>query len=156
MFNRPHIRRPCVCHRVGERFGDVNVVNRMPPNGVGRVMVLAGMSYGQRTQFKFIDGNLNAQRYHDKILRPIVILFIRRHYLMFQHDNAWPHVVVHNSWKLKMPQFFHGLHTHQTCHPLSVFGILWIYVYDSMFQFLPISSNFAQTLKRNGTTFPRS
>ena len=51
---------------------------------------------------------------------------------------------VHNSWKLKLSQFFHGLHTHQTCHPLSMFEILWINVYDSMFHFLPISSNFAQ------------
>ena len=28
---------------------------------------------------------------------------------------------VHNSWKLKMSQFFHGLHTHQTLHPLNIF-----------------------------------
>ena len=34
---------------------------------------------------------------------------------------------VHNSWKLKMSHFFHGLHTYQTCHPLSMFGMLWIY-----------------------------
>ena len=33
---------------------------------------------------------------------------------------------VHNSWKLNMYRFFHGLHTHQTCHPLSMFGMLWI------------------------------
>ena len=26
------------------------------------------------------------------ILRPIVVPFILRHHLMFQHDNAWPHV----------------------------------------------------------------
>ncbi len=51
---------------------------------------------------------------------------------------------VHNSWKLKTSQFLHGQHTHWTCHPLSMFGMLWIGVYDSMFQFLPISSNFAQ------------
>ncbi len=28
---------------------------------------------------------------------------------------------VHNSWKLKTSQFLHGQHTHQTCHPLSMF-----------------------------------
>uniref|UniRef100_A0A8C8J7F3 NADH dehydrogenase [ubiquinone] 1 alpha subcomplex subunit 6 n=1 Tax=Oncorhynchus tshawytscha TaxID=74940 RepID=A0A8C8J7F3_ONCTS len=33
---------------------------------------------------------------------------------------------VHNSWKLKMSQFFHGLHTHQTHHPLSMFGMRWL------------------------------
>jgi hypothetical protein len=59
---------------------------------------------------------------------------------------------VHNSWKLKMSQIFHGLHTRQTCHPLSMFEMLWM---DSVFQFLPISSNFAQPLKRSGTTFHR-
>jgi hypothetical protein len=32
-----------------------------------------------------------------------------------------------------MPQFFHGLHTHQTCtDSVSVFGMLWM---DSMLQF---------------------
>ncbi len=41
---------------------------------------------------------------------------------------------VHNSWKLKTSQFLHGQHTHQTCHPLSMFGMLWIGVYDSVFQ----------------------
>ncbi len=45
---------------------------------------------------------------------------------------------VQNSWKLKTSQFLHGQHTHRTCHPLSMFGMLWIGVYDSVFQFLPI------------------
>ncbi len=40
----------------------------------------------------FIDGILNAQRYRDEILRPIVVPFIHDHHLMLQHDNAWPHV----------------------------------------------------------------
>ena len=70
------------------RFADVNVVNRVPHGGV---MVWAGLSYGQRTQLHFIIGNLYAQRYHDEILRPIVVPLFRCHRLMFQHDNAWPH-----------------------------------------------------------------
>jgi hypothetical protein len=53
---------------VGERFADVNVVNRVSRGG--GVMVWAGISYGQ--QAFFINSNLNAQKYHDKILRPIV------------------------------------------------------------------------------------
>ncbi len=57
---------------------------------------------------------------------------------------------VHNSWKLKTSQFLHSQHTYRTCHPLSMFGMLWIGVYDSVFQFLPISSNFTQPLKRSG------
>ncbi len=37
-----------------------------------------------------IDGILNAERYRDEILRPIVVPFIHDHHLMFQHDNARP------------------------------------------------------------------
>ncbi len=59
---------------------------------------------------------------------------------------------VQNSWKLKRSQFLNGQHTYRTCHPLSMFGMLWTGVYDSVFQFLPISSNFAQPLKRSGPT----
>ena len=62
-------------------------------------------------------------------------------------------ISVHNSWKLKMSQFLHGLHNHQTCHTLSMFGMLWINVYNSVVQFQPISRNFDKTLKRNETTF---
>ncbi len=54
-------------------------------------MVWAGVCYRQRTQVHFIDGILNAQRYRDEILRPIVVPFIHDHHLMLQHDNAWPH-----------------------------------------------------------------
>ncbi len=55
-------------------------------------MVWAGICYGLRKQVHFIDGILNAQRYCDEILRPIVEPFILEHHLMPQHGNAWPHV----------------------------------------------------------------
>ncbi len=55
-------------------------------------MEWAGVCYGQRTQEHFIDGILNAQRYRDEILRPIVVPFIHDNHLMLQHDNARPHV----------------------------------------------------------------
>ncbi len=118
--------------------------------------VWAGVCYGQRTQVNFIDGILNTQIYRDEIPRSIVVPFIHNHHLMLQHDNARPHVHnarphVHNSWKLKTSQFLHGQHT----HPLSMLGMLWIGVYNSVFLFLPISSNFAQPLKRSGATFHR-
>ncbi len=64
--------RQRVWHRVGERFADVKVVDRVAHGG-GGVMVWAGVCYGQRTQVHFIDGILNAQRYRDEILRPIVV-----------------------------------------------------------------------------------
>ncbi len=76
---------------VGEWFADVNVVDRVAHGG-GGVMVWAGICYGQRTQVHFIDASLNAQRYHDEILRPFVVPFIQNHHLMLQHDNARPHV----------------------------------------------------------------
>ncbi len=63
---------------MGERFADVNVVDRVAHGG-GGVMVWAGICYGQRTQVHFIDGILNAQRYRDEILRPIVVSFIHDH-----------------------------------------------------------------------------
>ncbi len=62
---------------------------------------------------------------------------------------------VYNSWKLKTSQFLHGQHTHWACHPLSMFGMLWTGIYDSVFQFLSISSNFTQPLKRSGPTSHR-
>jgi hypothetical protein len=65
------------------------VILRVPHGGV---MVWAGISYEQQTQLHFIDGNLNEQRYRDEIPRPIVVSFICHHHLMFQHDNAQPHV----------------------------------------------------------------
>ncbi len=83
--------RQRVWHRVGERFANVNVLDRVTHGG-GRVMLWAGVCYGQRTQVHFIDDILNAQRYRDEILRPVVVPFIHDHYLMLQHDNARPHV----------------------------------------------------------------
>ncbi len=83
--------RQRVWRLVSERFADVNVVDRVA-NGGGGVMVWAGICYGQWTQVHFIDGILNAQRYRDEILRPIVEPFIHDHHLMLLHDNARTHV----------------------------------------------------------------
>ena len=59
--------------RVGEWFADVNVVIRVRWGyGVGGVMAWAGISYGQQTQLRFIDGILNTLRYLDEILKTIV------------------------------------------------------------------------------------
>ncbi len=69
---------------MGERFANVNVVDRVAHGG-GGVMVWAGVFYGQRTQEHIIDGILNEQRYRDEILRPIVVPFIHDHHLMLQH-----------------------------------------------------------------------
>ncbi len=76
---------------MGEWFADVNVVDQVAHGGSG-VMGWAGVCYGQRTQVHFIDDILNAQRYHDEMLRPVVVPFIHDHHHMLQHDNARPHV----------------------------------------------------------------
>lgn len=80
-----------VWRRTGERYIDAATLRRVAHGG-GGVMVWAGICHGDRTQLQFIDGNLNAVRYRDEILRPIVVPFIRRHHATFQHDNARPHV----------------------------------------------------------------
>ncbi|KAL7880522.1 hypothetical protein SRHO_G00027760 [Serrasalmus rhombeus] len=133
--------RLCVWHCVGERFADINIVNRVAHGG-GGVMLWAGVCYGQRTQVHFIDGILNAQRYRDKILRPMP--FIHDHHLMLQHDDAWPHIerICTQFLEAENIPVLNSQLTHRTCHPLSMFGMLWIGVYDSVFQSLPISSNF--------------
>ncbi len=125
--------------------------------GGGGVMVWAGVCYVQQTLVHFIDGILNAQRYRDEILRPIVVPFIHEHHLMLQHDNAQPYVARICTQFLEAENIpgLHGQHTHRTNHPLSMFGMFWISVYDSVFEFLPISSNFTQLLKRSGPTSHR-
>ncbi len=71
--------RQRVWRQVGERFADVNIVDQVAHGGSG-VMVWAGICYRQRTHVHFIDGILNAQRYRDNILRPIVVPFIHDHH----------------------------------------------------------------------------
>ncbi len=142
---------------MGERFADVEVVDRVA-HGDGGVMVWAGICYGQRTQVHYIEGILNAQRYRDEILRLIVVSFIHDHHLMLQHDNVRPHAArictqvleAENIPVLAWPAYSPDM------SPLSMFGMLWSGVYVSVFQFLPISSNFTQPLKRSGPTTPQA
>ncbi len=121
--------RQCVWHRVGERFADVNVVDQVA-HGVGGVMVWAAICYGEWTQVHFIDGILNAQRYRDEILRPIVVPFIHDHHLMLQHDNARPNVAkdlytIPGSWK-HPSSCMASNSPNMSSQTLSMFGMLWI------------------------------
>ncbi len=84
--------RQCVWCRVGERFADVNIVDRVGPwwrwgSGMGRRML-----WTTNTGAFYWCHFLNAQRYRDEILRLIVMPFIHDHHLMLPHDNAGPHV----------------------------------------------------------------
>ena len=90
----------------------------------GGVMVWAGIRYGKQTQLHFIYGNLNAQKYYDEILRPIVVPFLCRRCLMFQHDDAWTNVsrictqfleaenVPVLPWPVYSPDMYIGLYIH--------------------------------------------
>ncbi len=114
--------------------------------GSSGVMVWAGICCGQRTQVHFID----EIPWRDPEIHSSTT--ITSCCSMIMHDPMLQGSV-HNSWKLKTSKFLHCQHTHRTCPPLSMFGMLWISVYDSVFQFLPITSNFTQPLKRSGPTF---
>ncbi len=63
---------------------------------------------------------------------------------------------LHNSWKLKTSQFLHGQHTHRTCHPLSMFGMLWI---GSKRQRVPVPANIPQlctAIEQEWTNIPQA
>ena len=57
-------------------------------------MIWGGISHVERTDLKIIDGNLNASRYRDEIIAPIVLSVLRRHRFshVFQQDNDRCHV----------------------------------------------------------------
>ncbi len=84
--------RERVWRRTGERYADccVRQANRW---GGPSVMVWTAISGGYRTPLVVVDGNLNAQRYVDNILRPHLLPFLLDHPELrtFQHDNARPH-----------------------------------------------------------------
>ena len=56
-------------------------------------MVWGGITAHNRTELVIIDGNLNAARYHDEVLAPVVLPFMQRHGpgVNLQQDNARPH-----------------------------------------------------------------
>ncbi len=144
--------RQHVWRRVGEQFADINVVDRVAHGGGGvtayvmdnehRCILLMAFWMHRET----VTRSWGAFLCHSSTT-------ITSYCSMLIHGPMMQGSV-HNSWKVKT-QFLHGQYTHWTCHPLSMFGMLWIGVYESMFQFLPISRNFQQPLKRSGPTFHR-
>ena len=83
--------RKRVYRRRGERFADACVVERDRFGGAS-VMVWGGISHGVKSPLVVLNQNLNAVRYRDQILQPHVLPLLRRHNLIFQQDNARPHV----------------------------------------------------------------
>ena len=84
--------RTRVYRRVGERYLDACVVER---NRFQRsVMVWGGIKSDRKFGLVIIRGNMNAQRYQNDVLRPVVVPYVnnRRGNVVFQQDNARPHV----------------------------------------------------------------
>ena len=80
----------CLVYRSsGERFTD-QCVYESDRFGGGSVMVWAGICHDGRTQPKFVQGKLNAVKYRDVILDPIVLPFLQQR--NFEHVIARCHV----------------------------------------------------------------
>ncbi len=84
--------RERVYRRRGERYADA-CVRQVDLFGGGSVMAWGGITFGSRTELLVVDGNLNAQRYCDEILAPVVVPFFNanRNVTLFQQDNARCH-----------------------------------------------------------------
>ena len=96
-------------HRMpGERFASCCVLEHDRFGG-GSVMVWAGIWHGGRTAAVTIRGTLNAERYKNDIVLPVVIPIVQENQLIFQDDNATPHraatvrSVVRDSWIPTLP-----------------------------------------------------
>ena len=77
--------------RRGERFQDCCVVERDMFGG-GSIMVWAGISMHTKTGMVRLAGNLNAARYRDEIIRPVLLPHIQANGpMVFMQDNARPH-----------------------------------------------------------------
>ena len=85
-------RHRVYCRR-GERFTDQCVYETGRLEG-GSVMVWVGICHGGRTQFKIVQGTLNAVKYRDGILDPIFPPFLQQLNFdhVFQHANTRCHV----------------------------------------------------------------
>ena len=82
-----------VFRRKGERFAP-NCLSQRDRFGGGSVMVWGGIMGGRKTELIVIRGNLNAQRYIDVVLRPVVVPFLQQHPGILMHDNARPHTAL--------------------------------------------------------------
>ena len=67
-----------------------------PVFGGESVMVLAGICHDGRTQFKIVQEILNAVKYRDEILDPILLPFLQQGNCnhVFQHENVRFHIAL--------------------------------------------------------------
>ena len=87
-----HDGRILVFRRRGERFAD-NCLIETDRFGGGSIMVWGGIMGRRKTNLIVVQGNLNAQGYINRILKPEAVTFLQRHGpALLMHDNARPHV----------------------------------------------------------------
>ena len=78
-----------IWRRPGERFAEACVVP-VDRFGGGSLVVLGGVNYAGKTNLIVIRQTLNAHRYCDDILRPVLVPYMRRsNRFVFQQDNAF-------------------------------------------------------------------
>ena len=66
----------CVYGKHMERLAPV-CVQRIRPFGGGGLMVWGGRCGHVKTRIVVLQGNLNARRYRDEILQPVMVLFLQ-------------------------------------------------------------------------------
>lgn len=79
-----------IWRRGGERYAGC-CVKEHDRWGGGSVMVWGGVTATGRTQLVVLDGPVNAQRYEDQVLDPVVRPFLQQHGGLLQQDNARAH-----------------------------------------------------------------
>lgn len=87
--------RTRVYRQRGERFSENCVQKRNRGGGGGSVHVWAGITQFNKTDLVILNGNVNARRYIDNVLRPVALPFLQQNYrrgnFIYQHDNAPAH-----------------------------------------------------------------
>ena len=86
---RTRVYREC-----GQRFSE-NCIKKRNRGGGGSDHFWAGIIQFNKTDHGILNGNVNARRYIDNVLRPVALPFLRQNYrrgnFIYQHDNAPAH-----------------------------------------------------------------
>ena len=99
-------------------------------------MLWSGICHDGRTQLKIVQGTLNAVKFRDDTLDPIVLPFLQqRHFVcVFQHDNARCHVarVCQDFLNQNHIRVLLGRHYHRICHQLNIYGMNSVDVFATL------------------------
>jgi hypothetical protein len=116
-----------VNRRRGERFTDQCVYTR--PTVLEAEVLWSGLEFVLMvcTQLKIVQRTLNAVKYRDDILDPIVPPFLQQRNFehVFQYDNVRCHglVFVKTFWTRITSVLFLGRYYHRICHQFNIYGM---------------------------------